>query len=209
MTPGTVERAGPACVLALRRTPTVDVVLGAREQAVLAEFHAWPLRAAEWRAGRHAAKELLRLAFGLEPGRVELVPAESGAPVLLVDGTAHPTLRVSLSHTDHWVAAAAADVAVGIDVADDEDGARLPNIARRVFSEGEAEACGAMDSIPNQAAVWALKEAGLKVDIGGVFSPGAKSIRVLSLNPARLANPSLDVALFRLPDAALAVSWKR
>jgi len=193
-------------VLALRRADVGAVVLGPREQKVLEEFLQWPLRADEWRAGRFVAKEVLRLGFGLESSRVEILPAESGAPVLYVDGAVSPSLFLNLSHTTRWVVAAVAPFAVGIDVADDEDGARLPRIAKRVFSEGEAEACGAHDSVANQAAVWALKEAALKLRIGGVFSPGARSVRVLSLTPPRVEDPKLQVALLRLDGAAVAVA---
>ena len=194
-------------MLAIRRTAQpLSLELGPRELLVLETMKHWPLRMAEWRAGRHVAKEVLRQAFGLAPARVEILPAESGAPVLYVDGAIQQSLFLNLSHTHHWAVAGVAPFAVGVDVADDEDGQRLPRIARRVFSEGEAEACGAHDSAANQAAVWALKEAGLKLHIGGVFSPGARSIRVLSLSPARVANPRLEVALFRLSDAAVAVA---
>ena len=75
-----------------------------------------------------------------------------------------------------------------------------------VLSEGEADACGAFTDDTTQAAVWALKEAVLKLRIGGVFSPGAKSVRVESLEPARVGNASTKVALFRLPHGAVAVA---
>ena len=211
LTPGVLVRdALGATLLVLRRQDTpVDVELGPRELQVLGGMKDWPLRDAEWRAGRQVAKETLRLGFGIDPSRVEILPAESGAPVLSVDGAVQQTLFLNLSHTTHWVVAAVAPFAVGVDVADDEDGQRLPRIARRVFSEGEAEQCGAHDSVANQAAVWALKEAGLKLHIGGVFSPGARSIRVLSLDPPQVADPKLQVALFRLPDAAVAIARER
>ena len=74
------------------------------------------------------------------------------------------------------------------------------------MSEGEAEGCGAFTDDGTQAAVWALKEAVLKLRIGGVFSPGARSVRVESLTPARVANPDTRVELFRLPHGAVAVA---
>lgn len=206
---GVVERdALGATLLAVRRAGAA-VALGPRELQVLEGFKAWPLRAAEWKAGRHAAKQALEAGFGLAPTRVEILPAESGAPVLYVDGAVQQTLFVSLSHTDHWAVAAVAPFPVGVDVADDEDGARLPRIAARVFSEGEAEACGAHESVASQAAVWALKEAGLKLHIGGVFSPGARSMRVLSLDPPQVGNPALAVALYRVEGAAVALAREK
>lgn len=206
---GVIERdALGARLLAVRRAQT-HLALGPRERLVLEGFKDWPLRAAEWKAGRQVGKQALQAAFGFEPERVEILPAESGAPVLYVDGAAQRSVFMSLSHTERWAVAAVAEFPVGVDVADDEDGARLPRIATRVFSEGEAEACGAHDSVANQAAVWALKEAGLKLHIGGVFSPGARSIRVLSLDPPKVANPALEVALFRVDGAAVALARER
>jgi phosphopantetheinyl transferase (holo-ACP synthase) len=211
LTPGVLERdAVGTTLLAVRREARpVSVALGPRELKVLAGFKDWPLREAEWRAGRHVAKQVLLQGFGISPGEVEILPAESGAPVLYVRGAVPAALCLSVSHTTHWAVAVVAPFAVGIDVAEDEDGSRLPRIARRVFSEGEAEACGAHLSVATQAAVWALKEAGLKLHLGGVFSPGARSIRVLSLNPPQLADPRLEVALFRLDDAAVAIARDR
>jgi len=79
-------------------------------------------------------------------------------------------------------------------------------MARRVFDDGEAEACHAHASAETQAAVWALKEAGLKLRGGGVLMPGLRSVRVESLEPPRVADPSTHVALFRLPHTAVAVA---
>ena len=75
------------------------------------------------------------------------------------------------------------------------------------MSDGEAEECGAFGSVPSQAAVWALKEAVLKLRIGGVFSPGARSVRVMCLEPdARVANEGVRVQLYRLPHGMVAVA---
>lgn len=200
LAPGQLVRIGETALLALPRSADVQCSFGPREQKALEEFRAWPLRDAEWRAGRQVAKRVLHDAFGLEG---EILPAESGAPELFVHGERSP-LTVSISHTDAWAVAAVSPVKVGVDVADDEDGARLPNIARRVFSEGEAEACGAFTSVAHQTAVWAMKEAGLKLHIGGVFSPGARSIRVTSIDPPRA--DGVQLALFRLPNACVAVA---
>jgi len=93
-----------------------------------------------------------------------------------------------------------------VDACDDDDGPRLPRIARRVFDDGEAEACHAHASPATQAAVWALKEAGLKLHGGGILTPGLRSVRVESLEPARVADPAMQVALYRLPHAAVAVA---
>jgi phosphopantetheinyl transferase (holo-ACP synthase) len=205
--PGKVQQVLGAWVLAERREPgEVEVVLGAAERALLADMP-WPLRRSEWLAGRRVAKRLLHEALQLEPSRTEVLPLESGAPRISVDGAPLTELVINLSHTKGWAVAAVAKGRVGVDVCDDVDGERIARIARRVFSEGEAEQCGAFQSRETQAAVWALKEAGLKLFIGGVFDPGARAIRVESLEPPRVtANPPMQIALLRLPDAALALS---
>lgn len=204
--PGELREVLGAFVLAEAREPgEVAVTLGPKERALLAEMP-WPLRRAEWLAGRRVAKRLLERAFQLPPERVEVLPLDSGAPRVFVDGEARADLVLNLSHTRGWAVAAASSTAVGIDACDDADGPRLERIGRRVFSEGEAEGCGAHASARTQAAVWALKEAGLKLRIGGIFDPGARSIRVVSLEPARVADPSVQVALLRLPSAAVAVA---
>jgi phosphopantetheinyl transferase len=205
--PGVVQQVLGAFVLAERREPgEVEVVLGEAERALLADMP-WPLRRAEWLAGRRVAKRLLQQSLGFDPARTQVLPLESGAPRISVDGVERTDLVINLSHTKGWAVAAVATGRVGIDVCDDVDGERIARIARRVFSEGEAEACGAFESRETQASVWALKEAGLKLFIGGVFDPGARAIRVVSLTPPQvISTPVMQVALLRLPDAALAVS---
>ena len=176
-----------------REEGEVAVTLGPRETALLADMP-WPLRRSEWLAGRRVAKRLLFEAFQLAPERTEVVPLESGAPQVLVDGAPRAGLVLNISHTKGWAVAAAAVDRVGVDVCDDADGVRIARIARRVFSAGEADACGAFTSVQTQAAVWALKEAGLKLFIGGVFDPGARAIRVESLEPPVVtAKPAMRV----------------
>jgi len=195
-----------AKLLALERAAGEPAVaLGPREQELLAQMP-WLHRRSEWLHGRLAAKQLLERGFGLWPARCEVLPAESEAPEVWLDGLRHPGLVINISHTKRYAVAAAAPFPVGVDVCDDEDGRRLPRIARRVMSVGEAEQCGAFTDDGTQAAVWALKEAVLKLRIGGVFSPGARSVRVVSLAPARVANEDTRVELFRLPHGAVAIA---
>jgi phosphopantetheinyl transferase (holo-ACP synthase) len=205
---GTVEKdALGAALLAHERVEGEPAVpLGPGEQKLLREMP-WPHRRSEWLHGRRVAKELLQRAFGLDPARTQVLPAESEAPEVWVDGERKKDLVINISHTRRYAVAAAAAFAVGVDVCDDEDGQRLPRIARRVMSDGEAEECGAFSSIPAQASVWALKEAVLKLRIGGVFSPGARSVRVVCLEPdARVANEGVRVKLYRLPHGMVAVA---
>ncbi len=195
-----------ANLLAHARAPgEVHVPLGPNERALLATF-THPHRREEWLAGRRVSKDLLRDVLNLDPNELEILPEESGAPAVFVSGVKRTDFILNLSHTRCYAVAAVAHFAVGVDVCDDRDAERLPRIARRVFNEGEAEACDAHRSNAHRAAVWALKEAGLKLRIGGVFSPGARSVRVESLSPAQVADRTMTVALFRVPDAAIAVA---
>ena len=162
--------------------------LGPRE-AVLAARLAWRPRRDEWIAGRAVAKAALLEAFALASWRVEILPAASGAPEVHVDGARRADLHVSISHTRRCAVAAVSLAPVGVDACDDEDGPRLPRIARRVFDDGEAEACHAHTSPETQAAVWALKEAGVKLHGGGILMPGLRSVRVESLEPRASPTP--------------------
>jgi len=199
------DALGAALLAHAREDGEVEVVLGPGEAKLLAEMP-WPLRRAEWLAGRRVAKALLQVARGLDPKRVDILPRDSGAPMVLLDGVEVKGLVLSITHTRRYAVAAVADGPVGVDACDDADGTRLPRIARRVLNPGEAERCGAHKSPQTQAAVWALKEAGLKLRIGGVFDPGAKSVCVEALDPPRVADGTMQVKLYRLPDAAVAVA---
>ena len=205
--PGAVTAVGTAFVLAHPRTADAPTLtLGPGERALLDEMP-WPNRRAEWLSGRAVAKALLWQALGLAPTRTQVLPLDSGAPRIHVDGAPREDLVLNLSHTRGWAVAAVSPRRVGIDVCDDVDGLRIARIASRVFSDGEAEACGAFHSRETQASVWAMKEAGLKLFIGGVFDPGARAITVLSLEPPRVRAPHpMVMHLFRLPDAALALA---
>lgn len=194
-------------LFAVAREPEpVRVPLCGREQAVFEEIAQYPLRVSEWSAGRAAAKGVLQGAFGLDPATTEVLPLESGAPEVHVGGVRAEGVYLSISHTRRYAVAAAARFEVGVDICDDADGHRLRRIAGRVFSEGEAEAIDAHGAPQRQAAVWAIKEAVLKLRIGGVFDPGAKSVRVLGLDVPRVADETVAVTLLRLPEASVAVA---
>jgi phosphopantetheinyl transferase len=216
--PGRVRRARVARASALSPKeqrarlkvprPAAPSWLSAREAALYGAF-SYEHRAREWLAGRGTAKALLLHLHGLDPRDVEILPEDSGAPAVHVRGKREKGLVLNLTHTTLYAAAAVSSRPVGVDLCDLEDGHRIRNIARRVFSEGEAEATGALKDPERGAFVWALKEAGLKVDIGGIFNPGARAIRVLSLYPPALANAGLEVGSWRLPGSALAVAVRR
>jgi len=181
--------------------------LGPAELTLYRSF-TYPLRAREWLAGRWAMKFLLKAVHGWTADQLEILPGSNDAPRLFLDGRPRDDFGLSISHTHAYAAAAVAPCPVGIDVCDLQDGPRIQKIAYRVFNEGEAERTGALETDERGAAVWALKEAALKLDQGGVFQPGARSIEVASLDPVALANPGLTVKAFRLPLAILALAGK-
>ncbi|MEK7728219.1 MAG: 4'-phosphopantetheinyl transferase superfamily protein [candidate division KSB1 bacterium] len=200
-----VEVFGAVVLAEPRVDHEISVELGPSEQRILNEMP-WPHRRREWLSGRHVAKTLLSNVLELPMSRIQVLPAESGAPLVFVDEARISDWVVNLSHTTQWVAAAVSRRAVGIDVCDVVDGQRIDRIASRVFSPGEVEACGGLPTFEEKAAVWAMKEAGLKLRIGGVFQPGARSIRVLSVNPPVVADQSMQMSVMRLPDAMVALA---
>jgi phosphopantetheinyl transferase len=179
--------------------------LGPRE-AELYQAFPYEARALEWLAGRRTAKALLSAVHELAAEEVEILPRPNDAPSVVVDGQIREDIRISLTHTRTYVAAAVSTQPVGIDVCDFAEGRKMPRIAYRVLNEGEAEDTGAVESELRGAAVWALKEAGLKLDCGGIFQPGAKSIWVKSLEPIRLATGELSCEAWGLPHAVVALA---
>ena len=119
--PFVVQEILGAWVLAERREPReVEVTLGEAERALFADMP-WPLRRSEWLAGRRVAKRLLDQALRLDPSRTQVLPLESGAPRIWVDGVPRLDLVINLSHTKGWAVAAVAHSRVGVDVCDDVD----------------------------------------------------------------------------------------
>lgn len=222
---GFVETLGALLLVRPRRDATpeseLERALGERERRLLAEMP-WQHRRREWLSGRGAAKALLASAprewLGLAsvPGeraedldatRVEILPRASGAPSLHVDGVERASCELSLSHTRRYVAVGLARGApLGIDVCDLADAPRVARSSRRVFAAGEAERCEVGDDAWRQVAAWAIKEAVLKLDQGGVFVPGLGSVLLESLEPPRLATPGVQLELLVLPDAVVAIA---
>jgi phosphopantetheinyl transferase len=179
--------------------------LGDRERVVLAGLR-HPLRRSDWLAGRRVAKQVLLVRFGIPPDRSEVLPDAAGRPVVHAGGAPRPELRLSISHSGPWAAAACGRVGLGVDLCTLGDGARLRRIAPRVFSRGEAAAVGAFRSEERSAAAWAVKEACLKATGGGIFRPGTRSIRLLSAVPPRLEQTDLSARAWNLPGAVLALA---
>ena len=157
----------------------------------------WAPRRDEWIAGRRAGARSSRPSRS-RPGGWRFFRARPASPRCTSTARARGSAREH-QPPRHCAVAAVSLAPVGVDACDDEDGPRLPRMARRVFDEGEAEACHAHASPETQAAVWALKEAGLKLHGGGILMPGLRTVRVESLEPPRVADPSMRVALYRLP----------
>ncbi|MCL2013031.1 MAG: 4'-phosphopantetheinyl transferase superfamily protein [Cystobacterineae bacterium] len=162
-----------------------------------------PRRRLEWKQGRLMAKQLLAKALSTRPEAFELLPREEGPPLVLQEGKALQGGRLSISHTAAYVGVAFAPFAVGLDICDEADAGRLARIAYRVFSAGEAALCQRCPQ--GLVAMWALKEAALKMQGGGIFQPGLSSIQVQALFPPALASPVAQASLYALPKALAAL----
>ena len=117
-------------------------------------------------ASRALLRELLHAATGVA-GDAWRVSAEAGqAPVATADAPAAPAVHVSLSHRLGWVAAAVADVAVGIDIECDRP-ARSDAAERAALMLSPAD-LGDWQAVPAEGrehallARWTAKEAWFK-----------------------------------------------
>src|SRR5215471_1028772 len=119
----------------LKSIPTVT--LGEREEALWADIGS-DARRHEWMAGRSVGKELLKSRYGLDPVTTEILPDAEGAPRVVADVRV-PGLRLSLSHSRRYAAAACGEIPVGIDLCDLADASRIEHVRARVFETGEAE----------------------------------------------------------------------
>lgn len=169
---------GADLLLSPRGAPRLP--LHPREQQVADSLPAGS-RKEEWLDGRTAVKRLLAATHGIEPQEVAVLAYANGAPQL--SGT--PPLAVSISHTRSWVAAAVATQPLGLDLCEVKDGPRVLRVRERAFSDEEFRRL-ALVHPADFALAWALKEAALKLTFGGVFTPGLRSVEVLSLRPPQL-----------------------
>ena len=191
-----VERAGEDAPAA------ASLALSPQEEACWQALK-HPRRRMEWKQGRLMAKGLVAKALGGAPEAFELLPREAGPPQLLCEGKALGAGWLSVSHTALYVGVAFAPFAVGLDICDRADARRIERIARRAFVEEEL----ALASVPEGlAALWALKEAALKRQGGGVFRPGLLAIQIISLFPPVLRFPNAEVCLYALPEAFVAIA---
>lgn len=172
-----------------------EVALATVEALSPAEREAWKRgktekRRSELAAGRIAARRAIR---GLSPpGEGEILAKpdgpDAGRPCLLPE----QGVSLSISHAGGWaVAAARRGEAIGVDL--EECAPRDPSFAGEAFAEGELEAFGSLLPGDPVNALWALKEAVLKVWGVGLRAP----LRGVCLAPgaARPVEEGLELAL--------------
>jgi phosphopantetheinyl transferase len=118
-------------------------------------------RKRQFLAGRWLLRTQLARAFGGEPTDWPLLERRSRPPA--VEGG--DGLFVSISHTGEWVAAAVADVAVGIDL-EQRPRAFDPSVERLLLNPGESHG-----SLPPDALLqrWVAKEAYVKREAGNAL----------------------------------------
>lgn len=131
----------------------------------------FPKRRHDWLLGRWAMKALLRRelaarGFGdVPPEQLQILPEETGAPVatLLASDAGRLPLSISISHSGEWaLVACSAELAVGADLEHVEP--RPPALLEDFFTQAEREAIGGKAGAERSiAAIWAAKEAALKV----------------------------------------------
>jgi 4'-phosphopantetheinyl transferase superfamily len=150
-----------------------------------------PIRLDEWCWGRAAAHALL-------PDGAWVGRDDEGAPI--VHGA---DLKVTLTHTRKWVAAAVGGV-VGIDVCDLGDAARVRRVLPRFGGDDVALLDGRGDA--DWCGFWAIKEAAAKAFGVGLFDGGLKASRIVSWSP--LVVEGASAVLEDWGDAAAALVWR-
>jgi 4'-phosphopantetheinyl transferase EntD len=133
-------------------------------------------------AGRVAARAAVRALCGERA--FDIVRDDDGAPhVTGVD------VQISISHGRRSaVAVCARDRAIGIDLCDYDDAARVRRVAARFL-------CAEENALPRDdaqwCALWALKEAAAKALRKGLFDGGLRASRIAVIDPATFAWPEL------------------
>ncbi len=121
-------------------------------------------------AGHWLARVLLARGHGGVPVQWQLLERRSQPPA--VHG--HESLRVSISHAGDWIAAAVADVPVGIDL---ELRARVLDAAIEPLLRNDDEASGQLDA-DALLQRWVAKEAWLKRDGGSALPERLQQLRL-------------------------------
>ena len=148
--------------------PVGDAWLGARERIVLARLRL-AKRRGDWRLGRWIAKCALRAwlaeaGSGVESAEIEILAADSGAPIAWRHGEAAPA-SVSIAHRDGVALAAVSSrgALLGCDLEVIEP--RSPAFVADWFTGGECQLID--DAAPEERPlvanlIWSAKESGLK-----------------------------------------------
>ena len=149
-------------------------------------------------AGQVAARIALEALVG--DGAAVIGRDRDGAPEVR-DGSA----LVSISHGRRFAVAVAGHVrALGIDLCEHEQAARVRRVAERFISADE----NALAEPDAWATLWALKEAAAKALRRGLLEGGLRASCLASLDPPRFASPALDAVLVRSDDDVVAVVYE-
>lgn len=173
-------------VVDLSGLPPADGILSERERAFYQTLR-FPKRRTEWLGGRFALKRLVQEHFpGTELVDVEVLPHESGKPVLLVGGKPC-NLAFSITHSRGFAAAAisATYKFLGIDLEKNEH--RIDAWAKDFFHPSELTARD--DAF--LTALWTQKEALVKL-LGTGLSLSSYDVRCVDGCP-QFFGPALDV----------------
>jgi 4'-phosphopantetheinyl transferase len=127
--------------------------LSESEQTRLAEMHREGRRA-QYLAGHWLARVLLARAAGDTPSQWRLIECRSQPPQV----QDHDTLRVSISHSKDWIAAAVATVPIGIDL---EQRPRILDGSIEALLRNANEVAGSLDA-DAMLQRWVVKEAWIK-----------------------------------------------
>lgn len=173
-------------VVDLSSLPPADGILSQRERAFYETFR-FPKRRTEWLGGRFALKQLVCGLFPhTEPADAEVLPHESGKPVLLVGGEMC-NVAFSITHSRGYAAAAvsAEQDFLGIDLEKTEH--RIEAWAKDFFHPSELTAKD--DAF--LTALWTQKEALVKL-LGTGLSLNSYDVRCVG-GRAQFFGPALEV----------------
>lgn len=155
----------------------------------------WPqLRRRQRAAGTELAVEALGRLTGVAPSCFSLERSAGAPPRPVLAGRAASGLYVSISHSEGWVAVAAARCPVGIDLERDIEGRHLDGLA---FAPNAFEPLSGRAQIQARTRAWCVLEAESKRRGIGLTVPFAE------LSPPS----SVRVETGRLGDFAWALSW--
>ncbi len=199
----------------LNQSASADLTfeLGKEEQALL-ELLRFKKRRDEWLAGRLALKKLLTKVVpefsGLEPFRLQIVKAESGAPTLLLDSTQPAQISISLSHSNGYLLCAVSQLSPNMGVDLELIETRSEAFISDYFTETEIEQINRQpmqDRALLSTLLWSGKEAVLKA-----LSVGLKlDTRRIEINLVNFHNSDewQSNSVFVLQEKSLRLLWRR